>query len=361
MPDAEPRMSPKERVLTAFALEEPDRVPIDYLANPGIDGRLKAHFGLRPNDHDGLLEALGVDFRTVNAAYVGPRLHDDLPGVTVDMWGIHRRWVEHETGGYWDYCDFPLRDAALDEVEAWPMPSPDDFDYEAIADRCRRYADYAVVVGGAGIADIINSSGMLFHMERVLIGLITDDPALLHYVDRRLDVLHEVLRRTLAAAAGGIDILQMGEDLGTQIGPMISLELYRKHLRPRHQRFVDLASSYDIPVMIHTCGSSSWAYKDFIEMGVDVVDTLQPEAKKMAPAYLKETFGDRLAFHGCISTAGPVAYGTPQEVEQNVRKTLEVMMPGGGYALSPTHQLQDNSPTENVVAMYEAAHRYGWY
>jgi uroporphyrinogen-III decarboxylase len=153
----------------------------------------------------------------------------------------------------------------------------------------------------------------------------------------------------------------MGEDLGTQIGPMISLDLYRKHLRSRHQRFVDLAASFEIPVMIHTCGSSSWAYEDFIEMGIDVVDTLQPEAKDMAPAYLKATFGDRLAFHGCISTAGPVASGTPEDVVKDVRETLATMMPGGGYALSPTHQLQDNSPTANVVAMYEAAHRYGWY
>jgi uroporphyrinogen decarboxylase len=96
-------------------------------------------------------------------------------------------------------------------------------------------------------------------------------------------------------------------------------------------------------------------------MGIDVVDTLQPEAKDMAPAYLKERFGDQLAFHGCISTAGPVAYGTVQEVVDDVCVTLKTMMPGGGYALAPTHQLQDNSPTENVVAMYEAAKKYGQY
>ena len=133
---------------------------------------------------------------------------------------------------------------------------------------------------------------------------------------------------------------------------------------------MDLAKAFDIPVMIHTCGSSSWAYEDFIEMGIKVVDTLQPEAKNMSPAYLKKTFGGRLAFHGCISTAGPVAYGTPEEVVRDVRETLAVMMPPpagapgaeiGGYALSPTHQLQDNSPTENVVAMYDAARTYGWY
>ncbi|MBS3763477.1 MAG: hypothetical protein KGZ25_09280, partial [Planctomycetes bacterium] len=125
--------------------------------------------------------------------------------------------------------------------------------------------------------------------------------------------------------------------------------------------FVDLAKSFDLPVMIHSCGSSSWAFDDFIEMGIDVIDTLQPEAADMEPAYLKETYGDHLAFHGMISTAGPVTFGTTTDVRENVRETLEIMKPGGGYCLAPTHQLQDNSPTENVVEMYEAAREYGQY
>ena len=81
----------------------------------------------------------------------------------------------------------------------------------------------------------------------------------------------------------------------------------------------------------------------------------------MSPAYLKRRSGDRLAFHGCISTAGPLAYGSPEDVAANVRETLEVMMPGGGYVLAPTHQVQDNTPTENVLAMYEAAREFGRY
>jgi uroporphyrinogen decarboxylase len=96
-------------------------------------------------------------------------------------------------------------------------------------------------------------------------------------------------------------------------------------------------------------------------MGLTAADTLQPEAKDMSPEYLKNRFGDRLAFHGCISTAGPVAFGTVDEVVAYCRHTLDVMMPGGGYCFAPTHSLQDNSPTENVLAMYEVAHKYGTY
>ena len=81
----------------------------------------------------------------------------------------------------------------------------------------------------------------------------------------------------------------------------------------------------------------------------------------MAPAYLKRRFGRRLAFHGCISTAGPVASGTVAETVEYCRTTLEIMMPGGGYSFAPTHLLQDDSPTENVLAMYETAGKYGNY
>jgi hypothetical protein len=354
-------MTSKERVLTAFARQIPDRVPINYLANPGIDRRLKAHFGLSEDDTEGLRQALGVDFRSVAAPYIGPKLHPDVPDRQVDMWGIHRRWIEHSSGGYWDYCDFPLKDADLETIRNWPMPSPDDFDYAAVAGQIERYRDYCVVTGGPGTADIINSTGMIRTMEQVLVDLLLDDPACLCYIKRKTDIQLEIARRTLETAGGAIDVLWMGEDLGTQKGPLISVDLYRKHMRPVHRQFVDLARAYNIPTMLHSCGSSSWVFDDFIEMGVGVVDTLQPEARDMEPEYLKGRFGDRLAFHGCISTAGPVAYGTPEDTVESVRRTLEIMMPDGGYALAPTHQLQDNSPTENVVAMYRAAREYGCY
>jgi uroporphyrinogen decarboxylase len=153
----------------------------------------------------------------------------------------------------------------------------------------------------------------------------------------------------------------MGEDLGTQHSPLISIDLFRRRIRPLHQSVIDMAKSFGLPTMLHSCGSSSWAFDDFIEMGLDAVDTLQPEAANMSPEYLKATFGDRLAFHGCISTAGPVTFGTPEDVIADCRQTLDTMMPGGGYCFAPTHQLQDNSPVENVVAMYGAALQHGVY
>ena len=355
-------MISKERVLTAFARQEPDRVPINYSANPDIDRRLKAHYGLAADDNIGLRERLGVDFRHVGAPYTGARLHTERPERRVDpLWGWVTRYVEHESGSYWDYCDFPLQDADEETVANWPFPSPDDHDYSGVADACRKQQQYAVHCGGAGLACIMNTAGFLRGMEQVFVDLALDEAAGLLLIDRLLAVQLEVTRRTLEAAEGGVDFMWIGEDLGTQLGPIISMETFRKHIRPRQQPFFDLAKAYDLPVMIHTCGSSSWTYDDYLEMGLTVADTLQPEAVNMEPAYLKGRFGDRLAFHGCISTAGPVAYGTVDEVVQYCRDTLEIMMPGGGYCFAPTHSLQDNSPTENVVAMYQTAHQYGRY
>jgi hypothetical protein len=354
-------MTSKERVRTTFAHEEPDRAPVNYLANAEIDLALKRHFGLADDDGEGIARRLGVDFRGVWTPYIGHKRHADLPGVNVDEWGVHRRWVEHETGGYWDYCDWPLANATLAEVEAWPLPSPDDYNYSAVAATCRRQSEYFTFCGDAGVGDIINSNGMLRTMEQVLVDLISDDPAGLRLIDRRLAVKLEIVRRTLSAGAGMFDALWIGEDLGTQRGPTLSLELFRRHIRPRMQQFVDLAKAWHIPVIIHSCGSSSWAFDDFVEMGISIVDTLQPEAKDMAPAYLKRRYGQELCFHGMISTGGPLAYGSADDVARNVRETLATMMPGGGYALAPTHCIQSNSPVANVLALYETARAFGVY
>ena len=98
----------------------------------------------------GLHEVLGVDLRGISAPYRGPRLHEDIPerGVKVDNWGIHRRWIEHDTGGYWDFCDFPLRNAGEETVADWPMPSPDDHDYSGLREACERYEELRHIYRG---------------------------------------------------------------------------------------------------------------------------------------------------------------------------------------------------------------------
>ena len=354
-------MTSKERVLATINHQEPDRVPINYFGNAGVDQRLKDHFGLAHDDGLGLRKKLNVDLLNFAADYKGPELHTPKAGRKINELGIHTRWVEHGSGGYWDYCDFPLRDADADLFESWPLPKVDDYDFSPVLETCDNHPDQFLALGHPGICDIINTTGMLAGMEDVLIYLAEENEAYLDFVDRMNAVQLGWIERTLDAAKGRIDMLWMGEDLGTQIAPIISPDMYRRLLRPRHQKFIDLAKAYDLKVMIHSCGSSSAFFSDFIEMGIDVVDTLQPEAANMSPEYLKSTFGEKLAFHGCISTAGPLAAGTVDEVVADCRAILETMMPRGGYCFAPTHCIQDNSPTENVLAMYDAAMKFGVY
>ena len=356
-------MTSKERVRRTFQFEKTDRVTIGYEANGNVHKNLCRALGIAPSDSENLLQALGVDYRPIAAPYIGKPLYTAPANRKVDpLEGCVMRWVEHDTGGYWDFCDFPLKDASDEMFDRFPVPNPDDFDYDAARFLAESYGGrYGLYIGGAGVPDVLNSNGRIMGVEDVLVHVMLDDEAAMHFIRRRANFQLKMMERLLDRCKDHLDFVWLGEDLGTQIAPMISLELYRKQIKPIHKAFVDLATSYGLPTIVHTCGSSSWAYEDFIEMGVRGVDTLQPEAANMSPRYLAERFGGRLNFRGCISTAGPLAYGTAAETEAVCRETLEIMMRVRGYHFAPTHAIQDNTPVENVIAMYNAAHRYGRY
>lgn len=359
---AKETMSAKKRVLKTFNLEKTDRVTIGYEANPEIHKQLSHVLGIKDGNMEKVYQALGVDYRSVPIRYIGPDLFEHPENLRVDpVEGCRMRWIEHGKGGYWDFCDFPLKDADEEMFDRFPIPDPDHFDYELAAEYVDAFGEYGLYLGGPGDPDIINSNGRLMGMEDVLCNLILEDKAAIDFMNRRAKMKLKVMERILEKCKGKIDFMWLGEDLGTQRGPIISLELFRKYIRPIHQLYVDLADVYGIPVIIHTCGSSSWAYEDFIEMGIRGVDTLQPEAYQMEPEFLKEKFGGRLCFRGCISTAGPLATGNVQEVEAYCERTLEIMMQGYGYHFAPSHSIQDGTPVENVVAMYNTAHKCGVY
>ena len=358
-------MSAKERVRRTFNHEKTDRVTIGYEANGAIHSKLLKALNIKNNDYITLLTALGVDYTGIGAPYTGKPLFEEIPNRQRNqMEGAVMRWIEHETGGYWDFCDFPLQDAEAEDFYSFPVPNPDDFDYNAALDHAKHISqnlNFAIYTGGAGTPDIINSNGRIMGMEDVLCHLILDYKPAIDFIHRRADFQLKMMERIVDKCKDYLDFIWYGEDLGTQHTPMISMELYRSAMKPIHKKFFDLANAYNLPCIVHTCGSSSWVYNDFIEMGVSGVDTLQPEATNMSPEYLKQTFGNKLSYRGCISTAGPLAYGTVDDVMADVKSTLEIMMDGYGYHFAPTHAIQDNSPVENVIAMYQAAHIYGIY
>jgi len=347
----------RERVLVALAHREGDRVPVDYSSNPEVDDALEAYFGVATRDE--VLEKLHVDMRVVVPEYIGPSLDTGDANLQKDIWGVTRRRVEHETGAYFDVCEWPLKDATTRaEIESYPSPSPDWFDYESCREQAVRYDDYAI---SGGMCDFINGAGFLRGMENVFMDMATENPVGLAVFEKMNEFYYEFNRRHFEVLDGRLDILYLGDDLGTQRGSMISVPMWRKLLRPLLKRQVDLAKEFGAKVMFHSCGSVREFIPDLIDLGIDCLDTVQPEVARMDPVELKREYGDRISYHGTISTGGVIAFGTPDDVRREVKERLRVMGPGGGFVLAPTHQLQSNTPVENIVAMYETAHECGAY
>ena len=251
-------ISSRERVKKTFQFEKTDRVPINYSANPTIHSKLAKTLGINTsnlsNTND-VLEILDVDFRSYGLAYTGPFLYKEIPGLNCNkIYGIYTKWIENESGGYEDYAYFPLDGADPEIIANYPVVDPDHFNYEEFSNRLKNAGERAAVIGGAGFGDIINHTGMLMGMENTLVNLMLEDEATLTYTDRRLNMQLGILERQLKMSNGRVDVIWLGEDLGTQIAPMISLEMYKRIFRPRQQRFIDLAKSYNIPVIIHGCG-----------------------------------------------------------------------------------------------------------
>ena len=365
MPDfeikkAKETMTSRERVIRTFNYEKTDRVTISYEANPLINSKFIAALGIAPSD---LRHTLGVDYIGLKPEYIGEDLFEEVDGRIVNQeQGYRLRWVPNTSGGgYMDYCDFPLKDAEDEAIMNFPVPNPDDYDYDALGKTIADNRHLGLYIGDPGYGCVINSIGMVMGMEDILMNIQLEHEPTLDLIMRRTKLQLGQLERILSKYKGEVEFMWLGEDLGTQIAQMISAEKYRKVIKPIHKLFTDLAKEYRVPTLIHTCGSSSWAYEDMIEIGISGVDTLQPEAVNMSPRYLADNFGGRLNFRGCISTAGELTYGTADEVTEVCKETLETLMPHRGYHFAPTHMIQDNTPVENVVAMYQAAHDIGRY
>jgi uroporphyrinogen decarboxylase len=303
-----------------------------------------------------VLAALRVDFRTVGPVYCG-RVREPHDDITYDMWGAGYRRVDHGRGGTYDEAvELPLADLRkLDDVQRYPWPSPDDFDYTTIADQCEKVKGFAVCLGHAGWPDILNGVSRGRGMEQVVMDITLRDEVGLAIIDRRVDFFYEVARRSLDAAGGRVDILCLGEDCGHQGGRMFSPKDFDEVFRPRLQRFYDLAHRYRARAMMHSCGDTHELQPTFIEMGLDVLDAMQPEPPGMNVDAMRSVCRGKLAFCGLISTQQTLPFGTEADCRAEARHRLDVIAPGGGYIFSPAHCIQADTPLRNVLAVYEEA------
>ncbi len=346
-------MTPRERVLAAFGHCQPDFTPCDYFATPEIHGALLERFSVS-EDAD-LRERLGTDIRYVAPPYTGPPLPTFDDGSTQDIWGIRRRPMPNEYGQYAEPVGLPYGDwETVTDSDKHPWPSPDWFDYAAIGPLCEQFPEMAIATGNFNIQDFINSISMGRGVEQVLIDMAVDDPVLLSIVERRQRFFLEHMERILDAAAGRIDLVLCGDDFGSQRGLLISPDTFRRHFGPKKKEFFDLVHSYGAKVTHHCCGSSRQLIPDFIECGMDALQTIQPQAQGMDPYDLKREFNGRIVLHGAVDVQGWLQRASPQEIEAEINRLMDEVGQGGGFVLAPCHYIQPDTPVENALALYEA-------
>jgi uroporphyrinogen decarboxylase len=365
-------MTPRERVMTAVNHREPDRVPLDFYAVAEELAAIEQHLGLtaQPDPdfphymaaHEALLEHLHTDVRFVAPRYIGPELETFPDGSFMDVWGFRRKVTDYGLGTYYEFLDPRLADAqTAAEVDAYPWPDPDWWDYSVIRRQCERYDRYAIIAGDDGNVDFINRSSFHRGYEQVMLDLASRSEVLFRIWDHLSDFFYEFDRRVLEAGGGRIDLMHFGDDYGSQRDTVISPQVYRELFQPRWRRHIEQTRRFGCKVMHHSCGSTRRLLPDLIATGVDVLVTVQPYAGGMDLREIKRDYGDQLAFHGTLDIQQDLRVGTPDQVRAIVRERIKVMAPGGGFILAPTHATQPDVPVENVLAAFQEALEYGWY
>jgi uroporphyrinogen decarboxylase len=353
------RLTSRERVLAAFDHVEADRVPAWLGASPEFTELAVRALGL-PGE-EGLRAYLGDDFRRVYARYAGPAGSGPLanlrPGATYrTLFGIERHGY-----GYGQPLDHPLAGATLDQIHAYPWPDPAWMDVSSIRREALRYGGQYAILGGEW-SPFWHDAIDLLGMEALILAMY-DQPALVDALLAHIvDTYFEISRRTFDAAAGAIDLFFIGNDWGTQCGPVMGEAAFRRFMLPHLKRLIDMGHDYGLKVLLHCCGGFAPLIPALIEAGLDGLQALQPSCTGMDPAQLKRKFGDRIALMGCIDTQHVLIEGTPEGVRRQTRRILEIMKPGGGYIASASHDyLLPETPVENVVAMFETIRECGVY
>lgn len=350
-------MNSRQRVLKALRHEEPDRVPLFYRDVPEVEKRLLKDLDLESRDE--LLEYLDIDFRWVGPDYIGPSLHQHGSNTRRDIWGAEYEYVRFsESAGYWQTVSHPL--AGCDDPSAlkdYPWPRLEWFDFSTLAEQVTRYNDFAIMT-----APNFSSPGILqcpvqtlLGEEKSLMTMAINPDFFDALIERILQFQIPFIERMLATADDRIDFFRIGDDFGTQRGLLISPEMWRQRICPALKAMADVAKRHGACFYLHSCGGVRRLIPDFIEIGVDVLDPIQVRADGMEPESLKREFGDQICFSGGVDEQQLLPAGSPVDVRKAVIQLLSHMARGGGFFVGPTHNLQDDIPTDNILAMYDAA------
>ncbi len=354
-------MTSRERVLAVFAGEIPDRVPAWLGASPEWKELAEARAGLKTDEE--LAIFVGDDFRRVYARYAGP------PEWSPDQKFLHPHatsrtpfGVERTGYGYGQPITHPLAHArTVADIESCAWPDPAWMDVSRVREEALAWGGRYVILGGDW-SPFFHDAIDLLGMENFMVMLV-ENPAVVDVLLRHIvDYYLESSLRIFESAADTIDIFFIGNDFGTQNDPVVSEGIFRRFFLPHLARLAGLGNDFGLKVMLHCCGGFFPLIPAMIEAGIEALQSLQPDARGMAPAGLKAAFGGHVVFEGCIDTHHWLIDGTPELVREKTRETLAVMMPGGGYIASPSHDyLLPETKVENVFALYETVREHGTY
>lgn len=377
-------MTPRENFLMAMSHRQPEWVPIDMGKHIGSIHRLaypvlRDHLGNVPMTDgprildrmaqtvvpdEALLQRLHVDFRWVVPHWVKVRERTDVDGY-VDMWGVPYRATEHAE--HYAVDGAPLKSAVtIDDIEdyAWPDPE-DDGQFQGLRERARHlYEDTGFVVGADAIkAGPLMTALQMRGYEQFFMDLVSEPEFADALLGKITALLMRMWERYLAEVGEYVQIAYVTDDLGTQTSLLLSPKVFRRHIKPRMKELHELIKSRaNVKLMMHSDGAVGPLLADFVEMGVDILNPVQTSVRGLEDtAALKESYADRLAFHGSVDVQQLMPNATPEEVRWEVAKRMHDLGRNGGLVIAPCHNLGPDIPPENLVTLFDAAHELGRY
>ena len=341
-------MTSRERVLRAIEHQETDRVPRDFDAVPEKMEVLVRETGLSEAQ---LRERFRCDMTRVWMRYNPPYTDGrNIWGLTLAATDLTQTIAEH-----------PLAHAeTVDDIRnyAWPDPAWADISRAKSEAIEGRRAGRAVACSSWG--SIFGEAYRLMGMDNFFMAMAANEEVVDALVARLTDFFLEVDRRVFTECEGLVDLAFHGNDFGTQRGLLFSRAMFRRSFAPHLARLAAQARAHGLKTMFHSCGAVREIIPDLIDAGYDALDPVQATADGMVPRELKGDFGARLTFHGAISAQKVLPLGSVGDVRAHVRDTVATLRPGGGYIFCSDQAVTVDTPTANVLAMYDVLDDLGW-
>lgn len=370
-------MTSRERVLCALNHQQPDRQPVDFGAtvvtclDAEAHSRLLRHLGM-PGDpgpiidysmgtvvpHPEIQKLVGSDVRRVGMNVFPPDIRDDKYRDGFGM--ILRRAVPHL---YYDTIFHPLAEAEIEDLAEMAVPAADNPAlYEGLRERTKELyetTDYALFAD-FGVPGFFETSQKLRGYEQLYCDLVLEQDFLRALWDRLLDLQKRFFRNYLSQVEPYVIAVGYADDLGMQDRPQLSPELYGQTLKPYHKEIFSYIHSFGVRVMLHSCGDILPLMDDLMDAGVDIFNPVQTSASEMDVAVLKQKVGNRACFWGGIDEQHILCSASEEEVRAEVRRVSRTLGEQGGYVLAAAHNIQSDTPPENVLAMYDEAKKVRW-